>query len=1117
MSRTTPLLRLLLVLAILLGMLPAPVARAQEPVTPDVPSADAPPPGSLFLPLMSGGGGDAGASNASFRFVADPLLGTVSVEETSAPRPRPGQGRSNSRILLPDTELRRVQFTYEFQTGNRLVIRAAYQNVTDDSLFLQPFFFSRSSRTENIVSSVEPLLSADDLGGDGVLGPDETSRVVTFEVVHKGQPFTYAVDANAPVELLSAQSGPISPAVFTGEVYDDSSGLALPGVTVEVVAKARSLTPTVTRTVTDERGRYRLVSEEREVWVRFAKAGYTGSERAAAAPGESRVELFDARMTPLDGKTTTIPAVTGGAATATDSRYSLTLQPFALQNDTTFTLTPIGGQSIAGLLPRGWSPVGAVQIDPPGLAFSPAALLAVPAPDGLPESGRIVAARWESALQGWVAVADATRNGDNTALQLPVSAGGQYVFLLADSGANAPAEPLAGAVLRQAATPRSLPGNPDVAMSPSDRILLAEPGRKTQVGVTAIAGEAMQSGMAYQVEFAESYEFVDGETIYPEPNIQDFVFYAFPGGPFRLESDFNVTPSRPFELATLRLGTVNLRLRAPVGLGLPSGELVSLTGRTVTGAAGETLDFPAGATLSTLPVVLTALEQSAFPITLPADFTFLKGVQIDFAGGVLQRPATLSVPAPAGANGADQMLLIRLVEVGSGSRLVLAGKAQLLDGRLVAGLQTSDGLPFYGVRREGRYAFVKVAPARSFVYGVVAGTKGQPLAGGLVTAENRRLAAMTDPNGQYVLAVPPGPVTVVFADPRTNDRASRSGEAGASPLQLNVSLSPTPPSVQSHFPASGATGISLSSAVVVTFTEAIDAASVTPQSVRLLAGGEPLPASLSITPNRRVVVLRPSQLLESDTLYAIDITTAIRDLNGRPLTDTVSATFRTADTTPPPPPPAGSVSASVPVGGFSTVTGSQGTVQPDWVVVIKNLTTGALTTVLPEADGSFSVRVPALKNHKLQLLLTDAGGNRTEVAVGRFTSPDGSVVVGGEGGRVEGEGGTAVDIPAGAFPDGTLVKVTPISEAALPIAAPGAYPFAGALELTTDGKQSRSALDLSVPAPPDASPTDQVVVARYVSYAGGSGWMVADRAVLQDGRYTTAGSPIGARAGGGDG
>ena len=277
----------------------------------------------------------------------------------------------------------------------------------------------------------------------------------------------------------------------------------------------------------------------------------------------------------------------------------------------------------------------------------------------------------------------------------------------------------------------------------------------------------MQSGMAYQVEFAESYEFVDGETIYPELNIQDFVFYSFPGGPYRLESDFTVTPSRPFELATLRLGAVNLRLRAPVGLGLPSGELVGLTGRAVTGPGGETLDFPAAATLSTLPVVITPLDQSGFPIALPADFTFLKGVQLDFAGGALQRAATLSTPAPNGLTASDQLLLIRLVEVGSGSRLVLAGKAQLSDGRLVAGPQTNDGLPFYGVRREGRYAFVKVSPARSFVYGVVAGTNGQPLAGGLVTAESRRLAALTDPNGQYVLAVPPGPVTVVFANPQT--------------------------------------------------------------------------------------------------------------------------------------------------------------------------------------------------------------------------------------------------------------------------------------------------------------------------------------------------------------
>src|SRR5439155_26388947 len=142
---------------------------------------------------------------------------------------------------------------------------------------------------------------------------------------------------------------------------------------------------------------------------------------------------------------------------------------------------------------------------------------------------------------------------------------------------------------------------------------------------------------------------------------------------------------------------------------------------------------------------------------------------------------------------------------------------------------------------------------------------------------------------------------------------------------------------------------------------------------------------------------------------------------------------------PPPPPPAGAVTASIPdANGKTTVSGTQGTAVPGGAVNVKNLASGAITTLTPNADGSFSGQVAAARTDKLELTIVDADGNKTTVPLPAFKNADGSVVVGAAGGRVEGPGGVAVDVPAGALPEGTGVRVTPVSQTQLPLASPTA-------------------------------------------------------------------------------
>ena len=82
------------------------------------------------------------------------------------------------------------------------MIHARYKNVAQERfIFLQPFFFTLNTQTANIESASAPLVTDDQLGGDGELRYHERTERLTFEVIHKNQPFTFFVDASSVVGI----------------------------------------------------------------------------------------------------------------------------------------------------------------------------------------------------------------------------------------------------------------------------------------------------------------------------------------------------------------------------------------------------------------------------------------------------------------------------------------------------------------------------------------------------------------------------------------------------------------------------------------------------------------------------------------------------------------------------------------------------------------------------------------------------------------------------------------------------------------------------------------------------------------------------------------------------
>ena len=180
----------------------------------------------------------------------------------------------------------------------------------------------------------------------------------------------------------------------------------------------------------------------------------------------------------------------------------------------------------------------------------------------------------------------------------------------------------------------------------------------------------------------------------------------------------------------------------------------------------------------------------------------------------------------------------------------------------------------------------------------------------------------------------------------------------------------------------------------------------------------------------------------------------------------------------------------------------------------EELTKKTVTPVVLDANGGFVVIVQAAANDRLQLTLRDAGGNETVVVVPRFRreNTDGSVseAIGAQGGRVSAPGGVSVDVPAGAFPLGTIVTLKAITEAHFPVSLTTGQraflQYSGGIELDLGGKTSIGELKISIAAAAGDTDDNDWIVGRVIGGVTPSLEMI-DTAGLTEGRVTTMSPP----------
>ncbi len=664
-------------------------------------------------------------------------------------------------------------------------------------------------------------------------------------------------------------------------------------------------------------------------------------------------------------------------------------------------------------------------------------------------------------------------------------------------------EPLPGVVPVLLADPIT------TTVSPKPQVIFYRPGVHSDVGLSIVSGTGpLTSGTPLLIALAENYSFYSGDKLATAPYVQDLVLFSY-NRP-ELTAAFAVTPSLEFEALTLMEGVIDVDAYAPTDTERDL-TIVGPAGGTVTTAGGESLTCPRGPYPTMCRWNWNRWHEDDLEFEWPDGLAYVSGIAVGFAGRRLALPASLSTPLPPGFVDQGQLLLVRLEAVQGVTRPVLVGKGEVQGDHLVAAYTFSSDpdvrLP--GITDAGRFLFVQTADAVGFISGTVFDTAGSALEGAIVTTDSLPVVALSQSSGAYVAAAGVGPVSVTALDPIKMNSGTAGGSIPAADdlIYVDVALVEAPPQVVSFLPVDGQQNVPLGTAVSLTFSEPLDAATVTPANFILTGPAGPLPGTLSLTANNTRVTFRPADPLVTDRTYVFSVMTGVRDLAGYSLEEIFSFSFTTLDTTPPPLPPAGSINATIPGDdGRTTITATQGTAGVHDTVSVINKTDGTSTPVLVEADGSFSVNLDADILDEVVISIADPAGNEISVPIGRFRNPDGTVVIGPAGGLLEADNGVILDIPAGAFPAGAMVRLAALTEAEINVSPGPDFPFVAGFEFESS-VAPQIYLNASAPLPAGTAADAHGIVAQVFDVYDRSMLYVVDTARVINGRLTTSSPP----------
>ena len=944
---------------------------------------------------------------------------------------------------------------------------------------------------------------------------------------------------------VTISAGPSGPGYLQGEVYDDNSGLRLTGVTVRVTSAG-----TTSEVVTAEDGGYLFELPAGDYTIELDRAGYTTAYRQMTIRPEQTITVLDARLTQLavaspvgySGRLLSAPLEAGPAWSGPGlPALTVALPEGALAESLDARLTALSNQGLPVPLPRGWSPLAALDLRftaaglplPDALLFFYPATLRLPLGDsGLSGGDELVVARYDHASGVWMAQTTAIVTNDATAAVAALHREGIYALLIADPAPLTPPSPVNGEALAASTatgdevTGWQTDGVVAPAAAPPSLGLRAIGEVRLQPGAELPAETMLASGLLLRGRVTESFNLFSGEVVQPADYVQDLLLYRAPclsGAGFGriapalgegLRTTFPVTPSHQYTIAELLQGEVGVSIVPPEVQ--QSGVLAGPDGALLLSSDGIALNLPAGALEKTVPVQLQSLAATAVAPLIPPGFTLVQALRIDLSRQTLQAGALLSLPLPAGFDASRPVVLAQLFAAGGGERL--RGVAFLRPvGSLLTSVNSVSGVTLPGIRAGGTYCVLQSATPLGLVRGIVRNASNQPFGAALVTTTSPGLADLSTASGSYLLFTAIGAVEVSALDLTRFDRGASSGNllAGESVLTLDPIIRPTVPSVVTLSPSNGATGVEPTTRISITFSEPVERSSISATSVTLSSSDNtPVAGVFSFSPDATVVSFYPETRLISEGHYRLDISSGVRDLQGYTLAAPLTATFIVRDTTPPPLPPAGSITATFPdEEGMITVTATRGSAEYDATILIINDTSGEIVSIAPHSDGSFSARIHGQLGDEIQIVMIDAAGNQTLISYLTFSAEDGRTLVTAKGGKVAGEGGLTLDIPAGALLGPAVVRITPVTQSELPHPVPAEAHFLGAVKIDNGHLPFAKEVELSIPLPADFPAGAFPFLAQPVIHTNPDGtteevYQLIDTVKIVDGRLTTASPPF---------
>ena len=117
-----------------------------------------------------------------------------------------------------------------------------------------------------------------------------------------------------------------------------------------------------------------------------------------------------------------------------------------------------------------------------------------------------------------------------------------------------------------------------------------------------------------------------------------------------------------------------------------------------------------------------------------------------------------------------------------------------------------------------------------------------------------------------------------------------AGNTSAPSNARTLTVDTAPPTVNNVSPANGATA-NVATNVAATFSEAMDASTVSDQSFTLYKAGSPVAAQVTYDPNSRTATLDPAGDLQAGASYDAKITTSVKDSAGNGLTQEKTWSF----------------------------------------------------------------------------------------------------------------------------------------------------------------------------------------------------------------------------------